>query len=142
MTFLPLVRIEVFEQLTDWAWPHAVPSAHVLPWARPVGLDGSRCNRDPGPGRRHHGTVIVAVQIARTDRKADDLKREQDRQWDSDRRKEDRGRDDQLRREDRERDDRLRREAAEDWERRTRAERLDREDYEARQVTQPFSSWL
>jgi hypothetical protein len=79
--------------------------------------------------------VIVAARIARSDRKRDDDKRQQDRQWDSDRRKEDRDRDDQLRREERDRDDRLRREAADEWERRTRAERVDREDYEARQVT-------
>jgi hypothetical protein len=68
--------------------------------------------------------IIVTVRIARTDRKRDGEKREQDRKWDSDRRKEDR-----------DRDDRLRHEAADEWERRTRAERADREDYEARQVT-------
>src|SRR5438034_10448116 len=79
--------------------------------------------------------VIVTVRIASADRERDDAKREQDRLWDSSRRKEDRDRDDQLRREERERDDRLRREAADEWERRSRAEQVDREDYEARQVT-------
>jgi hypothetical protein len=79
--------------------------------------------------------VIVTVRIASADRERDDAKREQDRLWDSNRRKEDRDRDDQLRREERERDDRLRREAADEWEHRSRAEQVDREDYEARQVT-------
>jgi hypothetical protein len=50
----------------------------------------------------------------------------------------DRRRDDAKREEDRVRDDRLRREAADEWERRTNAERWDREDYEARQVLVTF----
>jgi hypothetical protein len=83
--------------------------------------------------------IVVTVRMARSDRERDDAKRKEDRQWDSDRRKEDRDRDDHLRRKERERDDGLRREAADGWERRLRAEQVDREDYEARQVTVELS---
>lgn len=57
--------------------------------------------------------IFVALHIAKRDRERDDAKRTEDRQ----------------------REDELRRQDATEWDRRTNAERRDREDYDARQVT-------
>jgi hypothetical protein len=67
-------------------------------------------------------TIIVTVYVARTDRRRDDTRREQDRKWDSERRKEDR-----------ENDAELRRQSDEKWERRRRDEQHQREDDDAQQ---------
>ena len=121
--------------VTDCAWPRAIGSVHVIP--RPWLLDWTAIAAigTLGLAAATTAAVIGTVRIASADRERDDAKREQDRLWDSNGRKEDRDRHDQLRREERERDDRLRLETADEWERRTRAEQVDREDYEARQVT-------
>lgn len=78
-------------------------------------------------------TIIVTVLTARTDRRRDDTRRQEDRKWDSDRRNEDRGHDAELRRQDRDREDQLRRETDEKWEQRRRDEQRQREDDDAQQ---------
>jgi hypothetical protein len=67
--------------------------------------------------------LIYAICSGRSDRLEDVAKREEDRKWDSDRRAEDREHAEQLRREDDAK-----------WERRFRAEQLQAQDAEARQV--------
>jgi hypothetical protein len=67
--------------------------------------------------------IAAAVWLATSERRRDDRKRAEDRE-----------RDERRRAEDRERDDRLRAEGREDAERREQAERIARQDYEARQV--------